>query len=1022
MRADKIRYSLIILILAGTALVFAAALMRLKIDTDVVAGLPNDGGVLTDAVYIFKHHPLQNEIAIDIGMDRTDREGLVRAADQVEERLRQSGLFATVGMENLQQIVPQLVGHVLDHLPFLFSGSDLQEKIAPLLTLQAVEQKFQAMQESLAGLDAIGQARMMARDPLGFRELKLAGLSSLAPSPNAQIYKGKLLSADGRHAMILAQPAGSGTDTAFARRLTDFMEQLGSSVNEGPPQSEKRITLTPVGAYRAALDNETMVRRDVNQAIILATLGIAVMLLLAFPRPLIGLLALLPALVGTTLSLFVFSLFSRSISIMALGFGGAVISITVDHGIAYLLFLDRPQETSGKDASREVWSVGLLAVLTTIGAFLVLSFSGFLIFTQLGIFTAMGIAFSFLFVHLAFPRIFPNMRPARASRRLRLLRWVDGMANLGWKGALAALLTGGCLIFWAKPQFDANLSAMNSVSQATRSAESLFSSVWGDIFSKTYLMPEAPSLEALQEKEDLLLGQIETAQRNQEINPVFIPSQLFPGTERRQSNYAAWKSFWDQGKVDHLRVVIAQAARRYGFNERAFEPFFKVLVEPPDPVPLSIDRRFHTLLGISQSETDGTWRQMTGVTAGPRYDGDKFYARFSGLARVFDAQLFSHKMGQLLMTTFTHMLLVIGASVVVLLLLFFADWQLTLISLLPMAFAFVCTLGSLRIMGRSLDIPALMLAIVVLGMGIDYSLFFVRAYQRYQTSVHPNFSLIRMSVFMASVSTLIGFGSLCGAEHTLLQSAGISSSLGIGFSMLGAFLILPPILERRLKHLPKAALRRVEMNSQVQVRYRNLEPYPRFFAKFKLKLDPMFKEMPAILPPPDSPIHTILDIGTGYGVPACWLLQRYPQARVYGIEPEPDRVRVSNLVLGGDGRVEQGLAPDVPDAPQAADAAFMLDMCHFLDDDALRLTFARLHEKLRSGGFFVMRVVLEPQRTMPWTWWLENSKMKLNGARAYYRTLAQVREMMRENSFDVQETKSSGNQNELAWVVATRLE
>ena len=113
----------------------------------------------------------------------------------------------------------------------------------------------------------------------------------------------------------------------------------------------REVTLTPVGAYRAALDNERIIRHDVQLALVLATLGIGLLLLFAFPRPLIGLLSLVPALAGTAAAQFVYSLFHPSISIMVLGFGGAIISITVDQGIAYLLFLDCTHETKGREAS-----------------------------------------------------------------------------------------------------------------------------------------------------------------------------------------------------------------------------------------------------------------------------------------------------------------------------------------------------------------------------------------------------------------------------------------------------------------------------------------------------------------------------------------------------------------------------------------------------------------------------------------------------------------------------------------------
>ena len=180
MRNKKIRYSLLILIAIGTAVLCATAIGRLRIDTDVVSGLPGKSGVLADAVYIFKHHPLQNEIAIDIGLDRPDKDALVRAAGQIEEHLRLSGLFTKVGVEDLQQVVPQLIDHVVDELPFLFSETELRDQISPLISPEAVALRFKSMQESLMSFDSIGQSGLMRRDPLGFRELKTPGWGILS--------------------------------------------------------------------------------------------------------------------------------------------------------------------------------------------------------------------------------------------------------------------------------------------------------------------------------------------------------------------------------------------------------------------------------------------------------------------------------------------------------------------------------------------------------------------------------------------------------------------------------------------------------------------------------------------------------------------------------------------------------------------------------------------------------------------------------------------------------------------------
>ena len=81
--------------------------------------------------------------------------------------------------------------------------------------------------------------------------------------------------------------------------------------------------------------------------------------------------------------------------------------------------------------------------------------------------------------------------------------------------------------------------------------------------------------------------------------------------------------------------------------------------------------------------------------------------------------------------TFGKLLAIVGSAVVLLLLIFFLDFGLTLIALAPVVFAMVCSLGTLSLLGRPLDLPALILAVIVLGTGIDYSLFVVRSYQRY---------------------------------------------------------------------------------------------------------------------------------------------------------------------------------------------------------------------------------------------------------------------------------------------------
>jgi len=110
--------------------------------------------------------------------------------------------------------------------------------------------------------------------------------------------------------------------------------------------------------------------------------------------------------------------------------------------------------------------------------------------------------------------------------------------------------------------------------------------------------------------------------------------------------------------------------------------------------------------------------------------------------------------------------------------LYFLDWQLSLATLAPIVFALSATLGTLKLIGHPLDIPGIMLWIVIMGMGIDYAIYYVCTYQRYPDERSSAMQIIKLAIFLAALTTLTGFGVLIFAGHSLLRSIGIVSFWG----------------------------------------------------------------------------------------------------------------------------------------------------------------------------------------------------------------------------------------------------
>lgn len=1002
---------IVFILIFGTA---AAGILRLDIDTDVVRSLPSDHNVISDALEIFSNHPIHDQIAVDIMLDRDDPNILVECGNLVEEQLRASGLFAEVGTSEVGKLIPDLALHIVSNLPIMFSREELTQQIAPRLEKEFIQQRLHELLQKLSSLEGIGQSDFIAKDPLGLIEPVMAKMAMLAPTEGTRIYRGKLLSADNRHLLVNARPITAGTDTASARQISALLTAISQNLADRYAPDGISVTLTPVGAYRAALDNERIIRHDVRLALLLSTAGIALLLFFSFPRPLLGLFSLLPALAGTAAALFVFSLFHPSISIMVLGFGGAIISITVDHGIAYLLFLDRPRETTGKEASREVRAVGILAVLTTGGAFLILCFSGFPIFVQLGQFTALGVLFSFLFVHSVFPYITPSMPPSR-KRSIPLQRLVDRMYGNGYVGAAVAALLAFSLLFFAHPRFNVNLESMNTVSTETLAADKLFSTVWGSIGDKIFLMVTGDSITEIQKKNDVLLQKIEEDRDSSILKSAFVPSMIFPGELRTRENLAAWQQFWDRGRIEGLRKELKTGAVSLGFAADAFDQFLNQLQPPFQPDTAVLPSPCYTLMGIS--EKSGTLVQFITLSPGKNYSSQSFFDRYGQDVKVFDSPFFSEQLANILFTTFATMLAIIAVSVAILLFFFFLSWQLTLITLLPPLFSYICTLGTMQLIGHPLDIPGLMLSIVILGMGIDYSIFFVRAHQRYRTPEHASYSLVRITVFMAAASTLIGFGVLCFAEHSLLRSIGVTSLLGIGYSLLGAFLLLPPLLQAYFSEKKLDIPTNQSLAQRVLSRYRLMEAYPRMFARFKLQSDPMFADLATLLAGHKKDVNMILDIGCGYGVPGCWCLERFPQAKIIGVDPNPERVRVAALAMGERGDIQEDMAPKLPALPRPADLVLLLDMLHYLDDETITTLFANCYQALAHNGILVIRFVIRPDAPPSKSWMLEHYRIKFSGGTAWYRSSQKMTELMTAAGFHVERNMASQSNPELIWII-----
>ena len=1021
-RESTIHWRVLLLACAASGLLAWYGQVRLRIDTDITSAVPTGNVAFESARQVLARHTSLDRVVINLSLrdGRAEPDVLIAAGDVVVAELERSGLFTMVGTSAAARGITAIYADLPAQLPLLFSREELQRLVAPRLAPAALSARLGELAAEASDLSGIGAAARVAQDPLGLGELALARLGDLIPTQQGRIERGHILDTDGRNLLVAAVPREVTRDTRASHAIDGAIQALVRRFARAKAgEAGDGVVLTPVGGYRASIDNETLVTRDANLTMLVSTIGIALLLLACFPRPWLGVFALLPALTGGCLALFAYSLIESDISALALGFGGALISITVDQGAVYLLFVDRKTKTAGQRAAHEVFSIGSLSTLINIGSFLSLRLTGFRVLGQIGLFAALGIGFSYLFVHLVFPHIFPSVPAASRSAWVPVDKWLSRITvGRGFRALAVAVALFAVGLVYSRPKFFVDIAAANTVRPETLRDEAKVKAVWGDIFHRVYLLIDAKDDADFRRKSDAWLALLEQQKAALLVAHAFSPSMLSPGPLTSAAHREAWTAFWSKERVEAVSAALSEPGTRVGFAPQAFVPFLGRLSAlaplPSTTTSSALPEGVQALYGIGPGRDGHGVVWLGGVVPGPKYDPAVFaeQANRAGFY-VFDGENFARSLADFLARSFRSMFVVVVCFVAGSVLLFFLDLRVAALALAPMTFSFVMTLATLHLVGRPIDLVGLILSVLIFGMGVDYSFSFLRVYQRSLDEHHPSHGPVRTSIFLSSSATLVGMITMATADHAVTRSAGIMGTLAIGFCALGAYVILPPVLRRLYAVKPLAPADRVRPERWVMRRFRRLSAFPRMFAWFKMRLDPMFPRLGEFVPEEGL----VLDIGCGLGVAAAWMLARSDRLRVLAIEPDEDRVTTARFVLGERGIVQEGSAPgDLPSV--TASAVVCLDVIHQLDDAGLSATLAHVRSCLVPGGRLVLRATVPAPGRMPFFRWFETRRLSLAQLAAHYRNREAVEQAMVVAGLRVVLVEPTAPGREETWFIA----
>lgn len=626
----------------------------------------------------------------------------------------------------------------------------------------------------------------LVRDPTG--EL-LEVIGQLNPGAQPETRAGVWASRNGEHAMLLAQTRALGSDTDGQAAAIIGMRQAFEQVLASQGRSGMALQISGPGQF--AVQARETIKAEISRLFLISMLGIVGVLLWVYRSPRLLALGLLPMLSGAMAGVVVVSLVHGTVFGITVGFGSALIGEAVDYAIYFFVQSGR----MGLENWRRVfWPTVRLGVLTSALGFGALLFSGFPGLSQLGLYAFSGVVTAALVTRFMLPTLAGAQIsvPAPSPWVNRVLVWLNQAHRLRVAVLLLAVLAGAYLWLHRDTLWDANLSALSTVSQTEAAVDSRMRADLAAPDARYLVTINAADQESALQAAERAGAQLDRLVDDGLISGYDSPARFLPSVMRQSQRLASLPTpdvlrarlrtalIDSPLAADKLAPFVAdvQAARAAGLMRRSDLD--------GSALALAVD-------SMLMPGPAGGWTVMMPLRPAPGApDADLPVQRlretlagsgalFVDMKTEFDS-LYSGYVDEAVQLSLAGFL-----AIVLLLALTLRSTARWLRVLLALTLTVAGVIALLHLAGVRLHLLHLVGMLLIVAVGSNYALFFDRA-----AGGEPLDTATLMSMAVATLTTAIGFGTLALSNVPVLQAIGVTVGPGALLTLLlSAVLVYP---------------------------------------------------------------------------------------------------------------------------------------------------------------------------------------------------------------------------------------
>ncbi|MDD3331132.1 MAG: 1-acyl-sn-glycerol-3-phosphate acyltransferase [Bacteroidales bacterium] len=748
--------------------------------------------------FAYQHMGAANEIMLTVKMKDTaavvDKEALIETVDVLAEHLSQIDTCHVKSIKYMvdQEQIMQITNFITANLPYFLTEADYA-RMDSLISQDIIRKKLENTKSFLSSPMGGMLKQTFINDPLGFSLPVLSGLQSFQLSNAYQLYDDYIFNKEGTEAVVILTSNHPVSETANNALL---IENIDKAIHKTIQSVGPSITIDSFGAAYVSVTNAQQIKRDSWLSIAIALILIFGLLIYFFRNIRSLVLIFASILFGGLFSLGILSLFSDSISLIAIGIGSVIMGIAANYPLHFLAHYRHGY--SIEESLNDITPPLTTGNITTIGAFLSLLFISSESMHDFGWFASLLLLGTILFVLIFLPHFLPNRTQSMVKDEKLVFKKLAAFSpeNNKWIVGLICVLSFVFFFLSKHTTFETDMHKINYMTDNQAQQMEKLNRALNQQKHMMYCVSEGKSLEeALENYEKTSLAIDSLMQKDTFILKKSCIGIYLPSPAMQAKRIALWNSFWKYRKDSVLQNLTTES-ESLGFKQNAFAGFESILqneyqIQPTRYFSPVIDAFAGNFI-INEADRAMIFTVLLTEPEHRTILENKLNA-INDQTFGFDSASITFRMVNALSDDFDYVLYICGFLVLFFLTLSFGRFEISLLTFIPLLIAWIWILGLMHVFDMRFNIINIILATFIFGMGDDYAIFVTEGLMYEYTYRKRMLTSYKNTVLLSAFIMFIGIGSLILAKHPAMRSLAEVTIVGMISVVLMAY-VFPPLL------------------------------------------------------------------------------------------------------------------------------------------------------------------------------------------------------------------------------------